>query len=70
MTDVTLTGIWKNNFRFQLDFMRQLTLSDALPLRDLMCLFLGLMVCGLPERRAQNMVVCKVEAQKRGSEKD
>ena len=75
MTDVTLTGIWKNNFRFRLDFTRQLMLSDALPPLDLKCpsctnTSLGLRHANYLREGAQNMAAWKVEAQKRGSERD
>lgn len=74
MTGATLAGSWKNNFRFQLNFTRQSMLSDALPPVDLECpsctnSSLGLRCAEYLREGAQNTVVWKVEAKKRGSER-
>lgn len=75
MTGATLADSWKNNFRFQLNLMRQSMLSDALPPLDLECpsctnSSLGLRCAEYLREGAQNTAVWKVEAKKRGSERD
>lgn len=65
MTDVTLTGIWKNNFRFQLDFTRQSMPSDAL-----LSLDLKHPSCTNTSLGLRRFTVWKVETQKRGSKRD
>lgn len=74
MEDVTSTGIWKNNFVLQLDSTRQSMLFDAFSPLHLECcpctyISLGLRSVEYLKEDAQNMLVWKVKAQRRGSER-